>query len=248
MSIVVAIVCAHNEAPRIADVLNELVQVPELDQVLVMDDGSSDGTAAAAQAVQGVRVFRTNANQGKAAAMRAGVRRAVGSDAVFFCDADLQGLQATHVSGMIREYQRLHATQVVGLRAHGLGALSLAGAALTDIISGERVVSVAALKHVPAGCWQGYQIETGINHAVDKVGGLTVLYPLKGVGVVHKEAKSGVVAGFRKNVKMFAGIAATKRRLKGGTSRVTASDKALGTLQAVASAGHYLTWGGGLFR
>lgn len=240
--VVVAIVCAFNEASRIADVLCTLVAVPELDEVFVMDDGSTDETAEVAAAVDGVTVFRTEKNQGKGAAMRAGVARAAGrTDSVFFCDADLTGLLPSQVSGMVREFRRTRAAQVVGLRSHGLGALSLASAAVTDIISGERVVGLDVLARVPASYWDGYQIETAINHAVDESGGTTVLYPLKGVGVVHKEAKAGVLAGFVKNSRMFANIRATKRQLRAGYATApTVVDRAFGAFAAAASVGHYV--------
>lgn len=238
----IAVVCAHNEAPRIAAVLLALVAVPELDDVFVMDDGSTDETAEVAASVEGVTVFRTTKNQGKGAAMRAGAARAAGqTDSVFFCDADLKGLKPSHVSGMVREFRRTRAAQVVGLRSHGLGALSLGSAAVTDIISGERIVDLDVLACVPASYWDGYQIETAINHAVDESGGTTVLYPLKGVGVVHKEAKSGVLAGFVKNSGMFANIRATKRQLRvGRPTAPTATDRAFGAFAAAASVGHFV--------
>ena len=60
-------------------------------RVLVVDDGSSDGTAEAAAAA-GAEVLRRPANGGKGAAMRAGLERLLASDAthVAFVDADGQ--------------------------------------------------------------------------------------------------------------------------------------------------------------
>jgi glycosyltransferase involved in cell wall biosynthesis len=59
--------------------------------VLVVDDGSTDDTAAAAEAA-GARVLRQVPNQGKGAALRAGFRLALeeGWDAVLTLDADGQ--------------------------------------------------------------------------------------------------------------------------------------------------------------
>lgn len=61
-------------------------------EVIVVDDGSADGTAAIvsahAQADPCVRLLRLERNQGKGAAVRAGVRASVGQR-VLFMDADL---------------------------------------------------------------------------------------------------------------------------------------------------------------
>jgi glycosyltransferase involved in cell wall biosynthesis len=91
---------AHNEVENISRsivaaeaVLNVLVRSGQLIdwEVVVVDDGSADGTAAAVAAHQDVRVrlVRHGANQGYGAALRTGFRAARGN-LVFFTDADLQ--------------------------------------------------------------------------------------------------------------------------------------------------------------
>ena len=60
-------------------------------EVVVVDDGSTDGTAAVAEAIAAtdrrVRVLRTARNRGKGHAVRAGIRAALG-ELVVFTDAD----------------------------------------------------------------------------------------------------------------------------------------------------------------
>jgi glycosyltransferase involved in cell wall biosynthesis len=85
---VLAVIPAHDEAPRIGAVVAAAIgHVP----VLVVDDGSSDDTAAVAEAA-GATVIRQVPNQGKGAALRAGFRRAMdeGYDAVITLDGDGQ--------------------------------------------------------------------------------------------------------------------------------------------------------------
>jgi glycosyltransferase involved in cell wall biosynthesis len=85
---VVALIPAHDEAPRIAAVIRATLRhLP----VLVVDDGSSDGTAAAAREA-GATVLEQRPNRGKGAALQAGFARAIedGAIAILTLDADGQ--------------------------------------------------------------------------------------------------------------------------------------------------------------
>ncbi|WP_456453954.1 glycosyltransferase family 2 protein [Thermococcus sp.] len=80
------IIPAYNEARRIGKVLSKIPDF--VDEVIVVDDGSTDGTSEVAEGY-GVRVIRLERNCGKGCAMRAGVRSARG-DVIVFMDADGQ--------------------------------------------------------------------------------------------------------------------------------------------------------------
>ena len=85
---ILALVPGYEEGPRIAAVVEATLRhLP----VLVVDDGSTDDTAANAGEA-GAEVIRQRPNQGKGAALRAGFRRALdaGYDAVVTLDADGQ--------------------------------------------------------------------------------------------------------------------------------------------------------------
>ena len=58
-----AIVPAYNEGPRIAAVLDVVRQSKMVDEILVVDDGSSDDTAEVA-AAHGAKVVRMGHNFG----------------------------------------------------------------------------------------------------------------------------------------------------------------------------------------
>jgi polyprenyl-phospho-N-acetylgalactosaminyl synthase len=79
-----AVIPAFNEAGRIADVIAGVL--PHVDEVLVVDDASTDDTASVARAA-GARVLRQSANGGYIAAIKAGFRQARG-DIVITLDAD----------------------------------------------------------------------------------------------------------------------------------------------------------------
>ncbi len=88
------VIPAFNEADRILYTIKGLVQhlgnlVPSY-EIIVVDDGSTDGTAAAVSGLDepAVRVIRLENNAGKGAALRKGGLNARG-EVIFFADADL---------------------------------------------------------------------------------------------------------------------------------------------------------------
>jgi glycosyltransferase involved in cell wall biosynthesis len=83
----VAVIPAHDEEDAVAQVVSRTKA--HVDQVLVVDDGSKDQTAARARAA-GAEVLTLNPNRGKGGALRAGLSRAVelGAEVVITLDAD----------------------------------------------------------------------------------------------------------------------------------------------------------------
>ncbi len=113
------VIPAFNEAQRIAPsletILSYLGDRGTSCEVLLADDGSTDGTAAVAEAFseRGLRVLRSPENQGKGAATRRGVL-ATRSRRVLLTDADL----STPITDLGRLEARLgDAAVVLGSRA-----------------------------------------------------------------------------------------------------------------------------------
>ena len=89
------VIPAKDEAERIAATIAAARTIAGVDLVVVVDDGSSDGTATIARDA-GALVERHPRNRGKAAAMSTGAARVAGEDAegaprhLLFVDADLE--------------------------------------------------------------------------------------------------------------------------------------------------------------
>jgi hypothetical protein len=103
---VAAVIPAKDEADRIAATVRAVRGIPGVDLVVVVDDGSSDGTAEVAREA-GAEVVRHARNRGKAAAMTTGagyvarhegVEGRVGGSTdrrpLLFVDGDLEGSAA----------------------------------------------------------------------------------------------------------------------------------------------------------
>ncbi|HEY0275574.1 MAG TPA: glycosyltransferase family 2 protein, partial [Paenirhodobacter sp.] len=100
MTLLSCVIPAYNEAPRIAAVLASVIGHPAIDEVIVVDDGSSDGTAAIVAGLAGVRLIRMPQNGGKSRAVAAGIEAALGTF-ILLLDSDLIGLSGADMNALI---------------------------------------------------------------------------------------------------------------------------------------------------
>ncbi|SER27542.1 glycosyltransferase family 2 protein [Natrinema salaciae] len=114
-STVTTVIPAYNEEQALRSVVEEYLEYS--DELLVVDDGSTDDTPrigkALASSLENVRYVAHEQNRGKANALRTGVSNAVG-DIVVFTDADAT-YPANHISDM-RAKIRAGADLVLGSR------------------------------------------------------------------------------------------------------------------------------------
>ena len=82
----------YNERPTVEEIIRRVLSVPLRVQLIVVDDGSTDGTRPVLEELQrrhGFTLLRQDRNQGKGAALRRGFER-VSGDLVVIQDADLE--------------------------------------------------------------------------------------------------------------------------------------------------------------
>jgi glycosyltransferase involved in cell wall biosynthesis len=111
------VVPAYNEAATIEEVLRRLGTVPFRSEVIVVDDGSTDGTGDLASGVEGVQVIRRPRNAGKGAAVRDGIAATTGT-IVVIQDADLE-YDPKDLPKLVEPLIEGHADAVYGTRLRG---------------------------------------------------------------------------------------------------------------------------------
>ena len=184
-SVVSVVIPAFNERTSIAEVIEQLRAAAPWREIIVVDDGSSDGTGDAAAAA-GACVVRHPYNIGNGAAVKNGIRRASG-DYVLIVDADGQHPpeDALRIVSRLGEYDlvigsRSAETQATHARRAGNGALNrlagyLTGRDIPDLTSGFRGARASALREFVHLLPNGFSTPTTTTLAFIK-GGYTVAF------------------------------------------------------------------------
>ena len=165
-----AVIPAYQEGPRIAVVVSAARRhLP----VVVIDDGSTDDTAAQAEAA-GATVLHQVPNAGKGAALRAGFRHALehGAEAVVTLDADGQH-DPDEIPAFLAAYRASRPALVVGRRdfaamppvrrlSNTLGGLLISAAVgrpVPDNQSGFRLIDAALMATLLDSHEAGFEFE-----------------------------------------------------------------------------------------
>jgi glycosyltransferase involved in cell wall biosynthesis len=209
---VAAIVPAYNEERTIANVLKALLAAKKnkiIDEIIVVSSGSTDKTAEISKSF-GVKVIDSKKRKGKAAAMREGVE-ATKAKIIVFVDGDLIGLTPEHISELVWPVLENKADMVVGIRDR-IGETPIFLLKIDPLLAfgGERALKRSIFENLPEKFSQGFGIETALNYYC-KVNKLLVKYvKLKGLKMVVKERKMGLVKGFWERIKMMSQMIQTR--------------------------------------
>jgi glycosyltransferase involved in cell wall biosynthesis len=200
---VTVLVAAYNEAPVIGGVVRQALQAVPASEVLVVDDGSTDGTQQVA-ADAGARVLRLDANGGKGAAIRQGLGESRGQ-VIVLIDGD--GQDDPSEIPQLLEALRPDVDLVVGSRFIGRfepGAITpvnhwgnrfltsvinlLFSTALTDTQAGFKAFRAETLRRVSLRAHR-FDIEVDLLLGVLRAGGRVVEVPVRRAPRQHGESR-----------------------------------------------------------
>lgn len=201
---VALIIPAYNEAERIGKVLEAALQVDSLSEIWVVADGCQDHTAEVARGYRGVQVISLFPNQGKGAALAAGVR-ATNAEVLLFLDADLVGLTPRHIQDLLRPVLNRQAMMSVGIFRQGRRATDWSQR-WVPYISGQRALRRRVFTSLPNPERSRFGIETALTlHA--RRNRISICWvPLLGMTHVMKEEKVGWWQGLQGRVEMYSQI------------------------------------------
>jgi len=222
---------AFNEAPRVGAVVRDTARFLP---VLVVDDGSTDDTPAAAKAA-GATVLRQTPNQGKGAALKAGFAWALreGWDAVVTLDADGQHdpaeipafleVRAAGNADLVigaRDYHRMPPQRRLSNTLSRWIISRAVGRPVPDNQSGYRLLSRRLMEAVLASPEQGFAFEVEMIALCARLGYRMEWLPIR---TIYAGQKSHIRLG--SHVLGFLRVAARARRVaRGGADTATNRD------------------------
>ncbi len=193
-----AVVASYRERPRIGSVLETLLASEILQEVVLVDDGSSDGTEEyVRKEFPTVRLLVNEHNRGKAYSMDRGVKEATG-DVIFFCDADLVGLTPEMVADLVRPVIEDKYDMFIGIRNNVMQKSFLPFA----LNSGERTMRREVWQRLPQFYKFRFRIEAGLNFMVYFMGRRGLGYKVMPYFQTLKEKKYGFWRGEWQRQKM----------------------------------------------
>ena len=210
---VVALVAAYEESERIAATVSALHGL--VDEVVVVDDGSSDGTSSAAL-VAGATVLRASRRRGKGRALEEALDRLPAAAVWLLVDADLERT-ATRLAPLLDAVLEGKADIAIAtfpkLAGGGFGMVKRAAARsiraacgfdAREPLSGQRAITAFALAAVRPLA-PGFGLEVGMTIDAVRAGLRVVEIPIEGLS--HRPTGRGA-RGFAHRARQGADILA----------------------------------------
>jgi hypothetical protein len=200
-----------NEAGRISKVLEVLRQVPLIDEIIAIDDGSVDHMLEeiqqAARLDPRLHIIRNETNLGKGQSLYKAWRSTVGARAnyILMLDADLINLTPRHVLDLVEPVLDGACDMSMGLFKGGKWRTDLSHWT-TPWLTGQRCLRADLFSCIPENAAHGYGFETALTVAAKHCGWSVRKVVLRGVSHPPNENHRGFWRGVYNRVRMYAQI------------------------------------------
>ncbi|RPI79429.1 MAG: glycosyltransferase family 2 protein [Chloroflexi bacterium] len=205
------IIPAFNEAKGIATVLEVLRQVESIDEIIIVNDGSTDNTLEIVRQSEKldsrIRVISHEKNLGKGYAFFT-AKAATQAPYLLALDADLIGLKPCHVELLIQPVLDGQADMTLGIFHGGKWNTDLSHH-MTPWLTGQRFFRSDIINHLSSEAAAGYGIETALTIASRRLGWRVLEIPWLGVSHPPSEVHRGFFPGLYNRMKMYAHIVRT---------------------------------------
>ena len=210
-ALIAAILPTFNEELNVCDVLEVLHATSMLDEIILVDDGSSDNTFEilnqAAAVDQRIQVIRHDQNRGKGQAIFSGWS-ATSAPILLLLDADLKGLTPDHINALLMPVIDHRADMTLGLFQGGHFSTDLSHR-LSPFLTGQRGVRAELLLNTSrAQAASGYGFEIALTVTASQHNFRTRVVALKGVWHPSSEfrAERGFWRGLQWKLHMYGQI------------------------------------------
>lgn len=203
-----AVIPAYNEAQHINRVLDPLCRMPQLSEIIVVDDGSVDDTAVVVQtyrkADERVKLVSLPHNLGKGGAIMAGIQ-ASSTDLLVLLDADLIDLRPSHILSLVQPVQQRRCAMALGIFKNGRHQTNVSHR-FFYFLSGQRCLRWSAFSQTAAFHDTRWGIEMAFNLAAWQQGLRVQQVPWEGVSHTMRLEKMPGLSKYWTYVEMWGDI------------------------------------------
>ena len=207
---IAAILPTYNEALNVSGVLGVLHDTSILDEIILVDDGSTDKTIEilrqAAAMDRRIQLILHDKNRGKGQAIFDGWA-ATSAPVILLLDADLKNLTPDHIHALLAPVLDHRADMTLGLFRGGHFSTDFSHW-LTPFLTGQRGLRAEILKYVSREAASGYGFEVALTVAAGQHNYRTRFVALKGVWHPSSEFRTerGFWGGARWKLRMYGQI------------------------------------------
>lgn len=199
---VTCVIPAYNEENRISNVLDAVVSTALVDEIIVVNDGSTDGTIGVVGRYGRVTLLDLGENHGKAYALKQGITTAKGN-IILLLDADLIGLEPGNIEELLQPVLSGETDMTLSLRQNSLFIYRLAG---VDLVSGERAITKNILEELGEYEESRFGFESLLNEYIIKNKLSFQVVRWNNVKIATKQDKLGFWKALQGELKMIKEI------------------------------------------